>query len=172
MVTLETERLILRPPEGADADVLAAMHQEPEALKYVLGGVPPAGGAEMAWRNIAMLIGHWHLRGFGPWIVVEKSSHAIIGRVGLWQPAGWPGCELNWLIRQAWGRRGLATEAARQALHWAWQQPRLERVISLIQPDNTPSIRVAEKIGETRTGEHVITGTLLHEYSVVRRDRD
>ena len=168
MITLQTERLILRPPDGGDAEVLAVMHQEPEALKYVLGGVPPGGGVEMAWRNIAMLIGHWHLRGFGPWIVVEKSSGEVVGRVGLWQPAGWPGCELNWLVRSAWGNRGLGTEAASEALRWAFQQPQIDRVISLIQPDNVKSIRIAEKIGETHTGEHRIAGTVLHEYSATR----
>ena len=168
MITLHTERLLLRPPEGGDAEVLAAIHQEPEALKYILGGVPPAAGVEVAWRNIAMLIGHWHLRGFGSWIVVDKSSGEVIGRVGLWQPPGWPGCELNWLIRSAWGNRGLATEAAREALKWAFQQPQVDRIISLIQPDNVPSIRVAVKIGQTHTSDRVIAGTVLHEYSISR----
>lgn len=168
MATIETIRLRLRPMVGDDAEVLAAMHAEPAAVKYVLGGVPPAGGAEMAWRNIAMQLGHWHLRGFGAWAVVDKPSNQVVGRVGFWQPAGWPGVELNWLIGTAWTNQGRATEAARAALDWMWRTHDVTRVISLIQPDNAASIRVAEKIGERCVGEHMIAATRLLEYAIVR----
>jgi RimJ/RimL family protein N-acetyltransferase len=72
----------------------------------------------------------------------------MIGRVGFWNPEGWPGFELGWLIgRSHWGS-GLATEAARAALDYAAQSLRQPRVISLIRPDNRRSVRVAEKLGE------------------------
>ena len=67
-----------------------AIHEDPEVVQHVVFGAPP-GGITVAWRNVAMMVGHWHLRGYGQWTVVEKGSGEVIGRVGLWNPEGWPG---------------------------------------------------------------------------------
>src|SRR5712672_3008925 len=64
MTTVETPRLRLRPMQESDAEPFLEIHQDPEVIKYVLLGAPP-GGIAMAWRNIAMMIGHWQLRGYG-----------------------------------------------------------------------------------------------------------
>jgi RimJ/RimL family protein N-acetyltransferase len=71
---------------------------------------------EDAWRQFAMLAGHWTLRGYGMWILEELSSGAFVGRVGLHFPEGWPDREVGWaLARPYWGR-GYALEAASAAL--------------------------------------------------------
>ena len=63
---------------------------------------------------MALFIGHWALRGYGIWVVEREG--ALIGRIGLWQPEGWPGLEVGWLLgRDAWGH-GYATEAARASM--------------------------------------------------------
>jgi RimJ/RimL family protein N-acetyltransferase len=146
--TLTTERLTLRPFSADDVVPMMEMHQDPEVIKHVLlGGAP--GDVEAAWRNVAMLIGHWHLRGYGQWAVVEHATGETIGRVGPYNPKGWPGIELGWIIRRdRWGN-GFATEAAKAALGWMWGHVDTDRVISIIRPDNLRSIRIAEKIGET-----------------------
>lgn len=106
------------------------------------------GTITVAWRNVAMMIGHWQMLGYGMWIVVNRETGEVIGRAGLWNEAGGPGLELGWLIRRtAWGR-GFATEAARAALDWAWRHVDTPRVISVIHPENLPSIRIAEKLGQ------------------------
>ena len=97
---------------------------------------------------LALLVGHWHLRGYGQWTVIEKTTGLIVGRVGLWNPEGWPGLELGWVIRRSHWDRGYATEASREAIAFAFDNVGADHVISLIQPDNVRSIRVAEKIGE------------------------
>jgi RimJ/RimL family protein N-acetyltransferase len=81
--------------------------------------------------------------------VEEKASGAVVGRVGPWEPEGWPDLEIGWTLRSdRWGR-GYATEAATACLGYVFKELRRPHVISLILPDNTRSIRVAERIGET-----------------------
>ena len=163
---VETERLRLRFLEESDARPFMEIHQDPEVIRNVLLGTP--GDITLAWRNVAMMIGHWHLRGYGYWTVVEKASSEVIGRVGLWNPEAWPGIELGWVIRRSrWGH-GFATEAARAALDWAWQRTPVDRIISMIQPDNVRSIRVAEKIGERFERSHLLMDREVLVYSVER----
>ena len=167
MVTIETARLVLRPPESDDAKPLMDIHQDPDVIKYVLIG-NPAAGITAAWRSVAIMVGHWHLRGYGQWTVVEKRDGQIVGRVGLWNPEGWPGIELGWVIRrERWGH-GLATEASAAALQWTWDHVATDRVISLIQPHNARSIRVAEKIGQRLERTEVVSGSEMQVYAAQR----
>ena len=167
MVTLETPRLVLRPPESDDAAPLMEIHQDPDVIKYVLIG-NPAAGITAAWRSVAIMVGHWHLRGYGQWTVIDKADQTVVGRVGLWNPEGWPGVELGWVIRRSrWGQ-GLATEAAAAALQWTWAHVETDHVISLIQPSNARSIRVAEKLGQRLERSEVVSGAELQVYGVHR----
>ena len=146
MVTLETPRLRLRMFRQADFEAYADMLADPEVMRYLPQGqpLPPSE----AWRHMAMLLGHWHLFGFGPWAVEERASGELVGRIGPYFPAGWPGLELIWTIRrQSWGQ-GYATEGARAALTYVFDRMARDRVVSLIRPQNTASIRVAEKLGQ------------------------
>jgi RimJ/RimL family protein N-acetyltransferase len=73
-----------------------------------------------------MFVGHWHLRGYVQWTIVERTTGDVIGRVGLWYPEGWPDIDLGWIIRRSrWGH-GFATEATRAALAWAWSASFIE----------------------------------------------
>lgn len=167
MVTLETSRLGLRPPQASDAEPLREIHEDPEVIQHVVVVAPP-GGITVAWRNVAMMVGHWHLRGYGQWTVLEKTSGQVIGRVGLWNPEGWPGIELGWIIRRSrWGE-GFATEAAQAALDWAWDHVQTDHLISIIQPDSLASLRVAEKIGERFECADTLNGATVHIYGVRR----
>jgi len=81
-----------------------------------------------------------------------RASGTFVGRIGLFNPEGWPGLECIWaLARGAWGK-GYATEGARRALEYAFTELDQAHVISLIRPGNTASIRVAERLGETLEG--------------------
>ena len=81
-----------------------------------------------------------------------------MGRAGLYFPEGWPGLEVGWtLARSRWGQ-GLATEAGRAAVDWAFAELDADRVISLIAPDNHRSRRVAERLGASREGRTAILG--------------
>jgi RimJ/RimL family protein N-acetyltransferase len=146
MVRLETERLILRPFADSDFDNYAAICADPEVTRHMTATGAPLPRWE-AWRSFAMFVGHWQLRGYGVWGLEEKATGRFLGRTGLHNPDGWPGIEVGWMLdRSAWGK-GYATEAGRAALAWAVEKLRLKHIISVIQPENTRSIQVAERLG-------------------------
>jgi RimJ/RimL family protein N-acetyltransferase len=143
--TLRTERLTLRAFEDADLDAFAAITADPEAMTYT-GGVMSRADT---WLRIAGYHGHWVLRGYGQWAVVETASGRFLGRCGLWNPEGWPELEVGWtLSRDVWGR-GYATEAGAAAIAWARSELGLTRIASCITPGNERSIAVAERLGMT-----------------------
>lgn len=100
-----------------------------------------------AWRSMAVLLGHWQLRGYGMWAVEEKLTGDFLGRIGLHNPEGWPVLEVGWLLDRAHWGKGLAPEGGAAAIQFAFEQLRLDHISSLIDPRNAPSIRVANKLG-------------------------
>jgi RimJ/RimL family protein N-acetyltransferase len=165
--TLETSRLRLRPLVDADIDAYAAMCADAEVMRY-LGDSGPLS-REDAWRQMAMLVGHWQLRGFGMWAVEERThSGLLIGRIGLHQPEGWPGLEVGWALARAYWGLGYATEAARVSVEHAFANLDHDRVISLIAPENARSIRVAERLGARATGSWRHRGRDLQVYAIDR----
>lgn len=146
--TLHTERLILRPPQPQDLDGWSALMGDPEAARYI-GGVQPRA---MAWRGMTCMAGAWALQGFGMFSVLEKSTGRWIGRVGPWQPDGWPGAEVGWgLVRTAWGQ-GFAYEAAVAAMAWVFDVLQWQDVIHCIDIANTASQDLAKRLGSKRRG--------------------
>jgi RimJ/RimL family protein N-acetyltransferase len=164
MDRLETERLLLRGwDEERDFPAYSAMCADEQVMRY-LGGRPYS--ATEAWRHLAMLVGHWHLRGYSQWAVEEKASGELVGRIGFLNPVGWPGFELGWtVVRSRWGR-GYAPEGARTALRWARDRLKVRHVISCIHADNRNSIRVAEKVGERCEGQSEILGMPVLVYGM------
>ena len=165
MVTLETERLILRMWRTDDFEAYARLCADPEVMRF-LGG--KALSRLEAWRHMAVLVGHWHLLGYGHWVVEEKSSGRFIGRIGFLNPEGWPGFEIGWTLgRESWGK-GYATEGARRALRYAFTEMGRDHVISLIHPDNQASIKVAERLGERPEGQTELLGQQVLVYGISR----
>lgn len=146
--TLETERLILRPPADVDLDRWAEMMADPVASRFI-GGLQPRA---VAWRFMATTAGSWALNGFGMFSVIEKSSGRWLGRIGPWRPDGWPGDEVGWgLHPEAWGQ-GYAIEAAAATLDWVFDHLGWTQVIHCIDPENTASQKVAQRLGSTNGG--------------------
>lgn len=153
---LETPRLLLREWRDTDLDAHAAMSADPEVMRYLGDGVVRDRG--QAWREIALHIGHWALRGYGQWVLERLEDGAVLGRARLWNPPGWPGLEVGWkLARDAWGH-GYATEAGQAAIDWTWETLEAPELISIIRPDNTASIRVAGRLGMKQLRESTVEG--------------
>lgn len=164
---LETERLKLRMWRESDLDDYAELTADPLVMRYLQPGKPPFTRAD-AWRSIAFFMGHWQMRGYGHWAVEEKASGRMIGRIGFLNPEGWPAFEIGWtLARPAWGK-GYATEGDRRALEYAFTNLDQRHVISLIHPENTPSMKVAERLGEKREGAARINDIDVLVYGVDR----
>ncbi|MGH2729052.1 MAG: GNAT family N-acetyltransferase, partial [Actinomycetota bacterium] len=76
--------------------------EDAEVRRYL--GPSATFGREDAWRELAVWLGHWALRGYGQWAVEIRATKELIGRVGLHYPEGWPGLEVGWaLARPYWG---------------------------------------------------------------------
>src|SRR5687768_4505784 len=162
---LTTPRLKLRMLEARDFDEYAAIHADFEVTRFT---ARKQLTRVESWKHMATIVGHWHLRGYGMWGVEELATQRLVGRVGFHCPEGWPEFELGWTIgREFWGR-GFATEAARAALEHAFTAMDREHIISLIDPANFNSIRVAERLGETIEGETEIDGHRLIVYGISR----
>lgn len=167
MVTLETDRLLLRMFQDSDLNAYAAMCADPEVMRFLGGKVL---NRNEAWRSMAQVCGHWQLRGYGMWAVVEKASSAMVGRVGCLNPEGWPGFEIGWTLRREFWGRGYATESARAAFDWAFDELQVPHIMSLIAPSNVRSIRVAERLGEVLEGKTRVLDTDVLIYGVGASD--
>ena len=162
---IETERLILREFREEDFPTYEELAADINVMRY-LGGKTQT--QVEAWRHMAMLVGHWELRGYGYFAVEEKATGKFVGRVGFTDGTGWPGFELGWTIAPSHQGRGLAFEAAQRLLRYAFEDLDKPHVISLIHPDNAPSRRVAEKLGEKIEGETAIIGMPVLIYGIDR----
>jgi len=167
--TLDTERLTLRAFAVQDFDAYAQMCADPQFMRFLLGGKPLA--KEDAWRNLAFIQGHWALLGYGIWAVETRQSRALIGTAGLLNPDGWPGLEVCWaLAPRHWGH-GFATEAVKAVIDWTFASLEVDRLISLIHPDNHRSAAVAARVGESLRGQLEFKETPLRIYEILRPGR-
>jgi ribosomal-protein-alanine N-acetyltransferase len=148
-IILETNRLLLRHQLLADLDDLWALYCNPNITRYIPDA--PRSRAE-AQEEL-----EWHMHGhpkhpeLGLWATVHKETGKFIGRCGLlpWTIDGQSHVEVAYTLAQEFWGQGLATEVAQALLHYGFETLRLTRLICLIDPENTASQRVAEKIGMT-----------------------
>jgi RimJ/RimL family protein N-acetyltransferase len=146
---IETARLRLRALRADDFEAYAKMMADSEVTRYLADGKPLTRAD--AWRQLAMILGHWELRGFGLWAVEEKSTGDLLGRIGCYDPEGWPAFEIGYtLARHAWGK-GYASEGAAAALEYARKVLGRRDITSVIKTGNHGSERVATKLGATLT---------------------
>ena len=142
---LTTDRLLLRDFRPGDFEPYAAMMADPDVGRFLMDGRPLS--RTEAWRQMAMFIGHWVLRGYGLWAVEERATGRFIGRIGCLEMEGFPAFEIAYtLTASAWGR-GYAREGATAALRYAREVLGRRKIASIIRPDNTASIRVAQSLG-------------------------
>lgn len=142
---LETDRLILRQHRQEDFEPYAAFYAHPTAPRHIGG----PRSRQDAWRALGYMIGHWTLRGYGMFALEEKATGAYVGRAGPYFPEGWPEPEIGWTLMLGQTGKGYATEAATRARRWAYDTLGWTTAISLIEPANTSSIRLAERLGAT-----------------------
>lgn len=143
---IETDRLRLRGWSEEDLPAFTRLNANPDFMTY-FGSGEPISMAE-SFRVMASIVGHWHLKGFGLWLVEERATGAFVGRVGLLNMPEWPSTEVGWGIHPDFWGRGYATEAAIASAQWGFENLPLDFLISIIDPRNAPSIAVAERIGE------------------------
>jgi len=151
--SLETPRLLIRRLEPGDVDALVALWTDPEVTRYVGGPREPAklrAGLEADAAAPAA-------PAMDLWTVVEKASGRVVGNCGLLEKTvdGQAEVELAYVLaRSAWGH-GYATEAAAAVCRYAFETLSLRRLVSLVDPPNAASLRVAARLGMRLKGETV-----------------
>jgi RimJ/RimL family protein N-acetyltransferase len=152
---LRTERLLLRPVRDDDVDAFVEMAADPQVMPWV-GDEP--GGRELAAELVARWGRRWEANGVGPFAVLLED--VVIGRAGLlvwdrrtWETSSYAAAgehavaEVGWALSSRYWGKGYATEAALAVREWAYRERGVDRLISLIDPKNVRSIRVAVKLG-------------------------
>ncbi len=153
---LETERLLLLPWRTEDAGAFHPIATDPRVMRYITGGEPWSG--EQIQEFIARQVAGLERNGFCLWRLTPKQQPGrLIGFCGLQPWRDRPGLEIGydgvieigwWLAPDFW-RQGLATEAARAALRFGFEQAGLEKIIAVTHRDNQASQRVARRLGFT-----------------------
>ncbi len=146
---IESKRLILRVPRREDFERYAELVSDAEATHHI-GGALTRGDA---WRRFLQMPGAWTVQGFAMFSLIEKSTGLWVGQAGPWQPEGWPGTEVGYVLHpDAWGK-GYATEACTAAIDWAFDTLGWSEVIHCIAPANTASQAVAKRLGSKMLGK-------------------
>lgn len=145
---LFTERLMLRVPEAGDLDGWAAMSADAETQRFI-GGVKSRAEC---WRDLCAMRGAWDIRGFAMFSVIVRDTGRWIGRIGPWQPEGWPGTEVGWGVIPDVAGHGYAHEAAVACMDYAVDVLGWSQIIHTIDPENIRSIALAKRLGSTNGG--------------------
>lgn len=144
---IETARLEIREWTSDDFEEFAALMADPEVMRFSLQGRPlsPEEAQDLFHKRI---LEHYK-NGFGLWALYYKEEKKIIGFTGLitQEIDGTKKIELAYRLLPKYWHRGLALEAAREVCAYAFNVLKLKELISIIEPENTRSIRLAERVG-------------------------
>jgi RimJ/RimL family protein N-acetyltransferase len=168
MQILETPRLILREFRTEDVDALALVLSDREAMRFYPEPFDRSGVEEWIGRNLR----RYAKNGHGLWAMVLKENGELIGDCGLTvqEVDGASEIEIGYHVRRDHWGQSLATEAARACRDFGFARLPVERLISLIRPENLASRRVAEKNGMTIWKEVIRVG-LPHLVYSIRKDQ-
>ena len=156
--TLETERLILRDFRKDDLDAHAATLGDEVVMRHI-GGKPL--NREDSWRRLLSGVGMWSLIGMGPWAVELKTDGRMVGHCGFFQferdmnPLILGEPEMGWIFDTSVHRQGIAFEACSAAVSWAEDAIAAASYPAIIDLDNAPSMKLAEKLGFVRQADAV-----------------
>lgn len=159
---LETARLTLRPTALEDFARWAELMADPETARFIGGVQAPAA----TWRAMMSMAGAWSLTGVAMFSVIERETGLWLGRIGPWQPLGWPGTEVGWSLHPDAHGKGYAMEAAVASIDYAFDVLGWTEVIHCIDPDNVPSQKLAERLGSS----NLRPGTLPAPFETARVD--
>jgi RimJ/RimL family protein N-acetyltransferase len=140
---IATDRLRLRAPQIGDFPIYARF-----LIDTDLDAADDAAREE-AWLDFCQIAASWPLRGYGSWTADDRSGRPV-GAVVLNHEFGDPEVELGWAVAEGAEGQGVATEATRAARAHLFDAMRFATLVSYIDPVNTRSIAVAERLGAVR----------------------
>ena len=163
---LQTARLRLRPYRPDDVTPMRAVFGDPEVMRFSQSGGDKT--FEETADRVQRLIDHQAEFDFSLWIVEDRATGAILGDCGLKQLEAGPEIEVGYRFgKAAWGK-GYATEAAAASIEYGFTTLALPRIVAVVDPANTASCRVIEKIGLTYRHRALHYGRQLNYYTADR----
>ena len=161
----DTERLRFRPFDMGDIDELVALHEDPLVARFI-------GSRDRAWMEsfIRTVEEEWAEHGHGRVAILERESGRFLGRSGLKHWPQFDEIEVSWVLRPDARGCGYATEAGRAALAWGFERLQLPYLMAMIQPENTASIAVAERLGLRPIRSEVLLGEDVIVHAIDRED--
>lgn len=156
---IETERLLLRPHTIDDFPAYHAMNVDPRVIEYIAAGKPST--EEESWNKLMRNAGFWPILGYGLFAVIEKASGVYAGISGIARFGRGLGEDFDPFPEAAWSvagpahGKGYASEAAIAAHDWFQANHGPARTVCIIDAENAPSLRVADKLGYRAYGEAV-----------------
>ena len=163
MVVIETERLLLRPLGPADLEDFYALYTDPDVVRFTTS-YDRAGAAQ----RLEEIASEWEHRGYGPMAVLDRPHGRFLGRCGLHYWPEFDETEVGWSFWTAARGHGYATEAGRACIEWGFANFALPYITAMIHSANTPSLRVAERLGFAPLREDVLLGMPLVVHAVRR----
>ncbi|KFZ37953.1 GCN5 family acetyltransferase [Shewanella mangrovi] len=161
MVVCETERLILREFEDADAASLFELNRDPRILNFIPGA--PSNSLQDAKRVLRDVIYEDYRQfGFGRWAVELKTNGQVIGFCGPKYLASFNKVELGYRYFPEYWQRGFGYEAANATLEHLLKKGEIKDVIALIMPGNIGSERLAHKLQMKLMGMGELMGQSMH----------
>ena len=142
---LETARMRLLPWQPEDWLQLRPIATDREVVRYISNGEPWPDERIREWAG--RQVTHFSKFGFCFWKLIYKETGEMIGFCGLQPLDATPDIEIGWWLARAWWGKGLATEAAREALRDGFERVGLERIVSIAMRENVSSTRIMEKLG-------------------------
>lgn len=145
-IVFQTDRLVLRKTEETDVQAIMEIFSDPLAMQYY----PRTRSRDEAASWILRMQESYRLYGVGLWTVELRHSGEVIGQCGIVPQRihddiqEW---EIGYLFLRRHWRHGYASEAARGCRDYGFENLHASHLVSIINPDNTPSIRVAQRMG-------------------------
>jgi RimJ/RimL family protein N-acetyltransferase len=161
----DTERLHFRRLGTEDVVDLVAMHEDPLVARFM-------GTHDRAWfeRYIRVVTEEWDERGHGRVAVVERESGRFLGRSGLKHWPQFEETEVGWALHADARGQGYATEAGAASLRWGFERFEHPYLTAMIQPGNTASIAVAERLGMQPIRTDRLLGEEVNVHAITRVD--
>ena len=149
-VSIQTERLLLRPWVASDRVPFRPMNADPRVMEFFPAVLSGAESDALVDRICA----HHAAHGFGLWAVELRETSAFIGFTGLaipqWDTPFGPCVEIGWRLAYEYWGKGYATEAARAALAFGFDELKLDEIVSFTAAVNKRSERVMQRLGMQR----------------------
>lgn len=161
MYILETPRLILRPPSHSDELLLHGLYSDPFVVNAIRDGVYPT--IEQSKAALLRFINHWQHNRFGLWMLFVKdegqarkfAGYCGLMCSGLYLPEDPNNVEIATCLHLAASGKGIAVEAGRAAVQFAFEHLKLKKVTAFIRPTNTRSLRKNLKVGFVYVGDRI-----------------